>query len=181
MIQRHRHADAVAAPVRADACAMMRPLLTRLRWVSSTPLGEPVVPEVYWMLTTSWPRRGGARSRIAACEHGVPRRLSEPNHVLGRWRFRKDRPIVGAGVAGVQEERANARFLQHEAQLVRTVCRVDVDQHDPGARGPDAETPIRRSWWPRSRRDRRARVPSPRVPPRHESSRHPTVPVEATC
>ena len=34
-------------------CAMKRPLLIRFECVSSTPLGEPVVPDVYWMLATS--------------------------------------------------------------------------------------------------------------------------------
>ena len=32
---------------------MAMPLFSRLRWLSMAPLGEPVVPEVYWMLATS--------------------------------------------------------------------------------------------------------------------------------
>ena len=32
---------------------MKRALLTRLWWVSTTPFGKPVVPEVYWMLMES--------------------------------------------------------------------------------------------------------------------------------
>ena len=32
---------------------MTCPLFTRLRCVSITPLGRPVVPEVYWILATS--------------------------------------------------------------------------------------------------------------------------------
>ena len=36
---------------------MWKPLLRMLWWVSITPLGKPVVPEVYCMLITSWQAR----------------------------------------------------------------------------------------------------------------------------
>ena len=42
--------SAVDSPMRSP---MHLPSLTTLRWVSMTPLGKPVVPEVYCMLQTS--------------------------------------------------------------------------------------------------------------------------------
>ena len=123
---------------RASEIAM--PLLTRLWWVSRTPLGEPVVPEVYWMLATS-PGVAVSRGEIAAAgEHRVPGRLAEPDDVFERQRvavarFVEDGAIVGARVVLAQEEGADARLLQHVAQFVRAVGGVDVDQDDAGAGG----------------------------------------------
>jgi hypothetical protein len=35
------------------ACPLARMLASRFSWVSSTPLGAPVLPEVYWMSAAS--------------------------------------------------------------------------------------------------------------------------------
>ncbi len=48
-----------SSPVSCSRSAMKRPLLTILRWLSSTPLGEPVVPDVYWILAMSPPSISG--------------------------------------------------------------------------------------------------------------------------
>ena len=52
VIQRHRRTQAVAlgSPI---CSAAKKALLTMLWWDSVAPLGEPVVPDVYWMLTGS--------------------------------------------------------------------------------------------------------------------------------
>ena len=116
------------------------PLLSRLRWVSITPLGEPVVPEVYWMLATS-PGLTACFGEIAAgAQHGVPGVVAEKDFVLQGQAVAvaglvQDLAVVGAGIAGVQKERADAGFLKDIAQFMRAVGGVDVDQDDAGARG----------------------------------------------
>ncbi len=75
----------------------------------------------------------------AVREHLVPRGRAKPDHVLQRKpfavaRFVEKGSIVGARIAFVQKERTDVGFLQHEAQFVGAVCRIDVDQHHSGAR-----------------------------------------------
>ena len=81
-------------------------------------------------------RGGGVWSEVAAGgEQAVPRRVAEPDHMLGLAAFFEDRAIVRAGVARVQEERANLGLAEDEAELVRTVGGIDVDQDHTGAGG----------------------------------------------
>ncbi|MCY1231705.1 hypothetical protein D9M68_620090 [compost metagenome] len=54
-----------------SACSRLTlaPLAARLRWVSSTPLGVPVVPEVY-ISSAGWCGCGGARGAAPGCSTG---------------------------------------------------------------------------------------------------------------
>ena len=45
---------------------MMNPLFKMLWWVRTTPLGKPVVPLVYWMLTASSKLSDSSRSRSSS-------------------------------------------------------------------------------------------------------------------
>ena len=93
------------------------PLFTRLRCVSSTPFGEPVVPEVYWILATSSGAVALASKSRSAGQHRVPGRFAQPDHVLQRERlaiarFLKNLPIVGARVAARARNSARMRDLR---------------------------------------------------------------------
>ena len=46
---------------------IQKPSFAMLRWVSCTPLGKPVVPLVYCMLTTSFTSHSAWRARYASC------------------------------------------------------------------------------------------------------------------
>ena len=110
------------------------PLFTRLRCVSITPLGWPVVPEVYWMLATSsgglaWGGTSTPRASIS-CQEAPPMQTACSSvRALAAARLFQDGAVIGARVVFAQENCPDARLRQHEAQLVRAVCRIDVDQH----------------------------------------------------
>ena len=64
VVQRQPARAHVGRAPRAGRRSMARMLASRLSWVSSTPLGCPVLPEVYWMNAASPPRpRAPARRR----------------------------------------------------------------------------------------------------------------------
>ena len=55
-----------SSSVKPISSVTKKPLLRMLRWLSVAPLGQPVVPEVYWMLIGSCGSRPCSRSA-----HGV--------------------------------------------------------------------------------------------------------------
>src|SRR5262245_31186585 len=60
--------------------------MSTLRCVSMAPLGKPVVPEVYWMLTTSCGLTAAARrSRSASLTADARARNSGHDHIPGRF------------------------------------------------------------------------------------------------
>ena len=136
---------------------MALPLLMRLRCVSSAPLGDPVVPEVYWILATSSGLVATAPTSLPPASISSQEGSPSQSDVLERERVAvarvgEDLAVIGAGVAFAQEEGADARFCQDVAQLMRAISRVDVDQHQAGGGSWRAATgSTRRSCWPRYR------------------------------
>ena len=113
-------------------------------WCDSVaPLGNPVVPLVYWMLigssndrlasrSASGSRAGGGR---AGREQRVPAPRAEVDDLLQVRQIGPDLLDHRAVVAGLEALRADqhphAGLAQHEAELVAAVRRVDVDEDDP--------------------------------------------------
>ena len=111
-----------------------------LRCDSVAPLGNPVVPDVYWMLIGSSGDSPADRSRRAcdghrgaagdervpvgrAQQHDVPQRGAVRPHLLDH------RPVVARPEPLGRDEHRRARLLQRVRQLVRAVRRVDRDEH----------------------------------------------------
>jgi len=92
-----------SADVRFSLTPTQYPLLVMLKWVSITPLGKPVVPEVYCMLTTSWGDNPSCRRRYSSSstatlmastsfQEYIPRCFSGPmNSTLRRCGNRSER------------------------------------------------------------------------------------------
>ena len=110
-----------------------------LRWVSVAPLGNPVVPDVYWMLIGSSGRRlrrpAGHGRRVGATGTGdelVPLVLPEEHRPLQAGHLAVDLVdhlhVVGALERRGGEEHPAARLVEGVGQLVGAVRRVDVDE-----------------------------------------------------
>ena len=132
------------------AIAMKRPLLTTLRCVSVAPFGLPVVPLVNWMLIASVAEAIGERhgfvrptpfEDVGVVEHAgralvahADDRTSSAGAARGRTFCSISRYIEVLKALG-RDDRAAARHLQGIGELGQPVGRVDVDQHQPLARG----------------------------------------------
>src|ERR1044072_7844682 len=55
-----------SSPWKCTVLPTERRLASRFWWVSTTPLGSPVLPEVYWMKETSSRETAGGTARIAS-------------------------------------------------------------------------------------------------------------------
>ena len=110
----------------------MRALFTRLPWVNSTPLGVPVVPEVYLNVRYFV---GGLHPRFqiaAICQNSSPGFLAQINDVIrGIARLFENRAIVGSLVLRAQKQRLDARLAKNQRQFVCAVGRIEVHQHQP--------------------------------------------------
>ena len=116
------------------------PLFRMLRWVRVAPFGNPVVPDVYWMLIGSSGRsrrRAARRARASVDPAGagdelVPVVLPEEHRPLEAGHLRQDLldhvDVVRRLERRSGEQHAAARLVEGEGQLVRAVRRVDVDQ-----------------------------------------------------
>ena len=141
---------------------------------SVAPLGEPVVPLVYWMLIGS---KGSSSGHSTSSGAPSKQALADEEHVLELRQVGADlvdhRPVVRGLERRRRDQRLAARLPQRVGQLGGAVGRVDVDEDHPELRGRElGRRPTRRSWAPRSppgrpcsgrgrraraRRDRRAR------------------------
>ena len=120
-------------------------------WCDSVaPLGNPVVPLVYWMLIGSsndrlasrsvsgsaWPPRPRPRRRASGLEQRVPLLRAEVDHVLQVRHVGPDlvdHAVVVARLEALRtDQHPHARLPQREAELVTAIGRIDVDQDDPG-------------------------------------------------
>ena len=115
-----------------------------LVWVSVAPLGNPVVPDVYWMLIGSpglqaglHPRQrvdvgrrvGDLLPRLPPDDHHVAERGAPPAHIV------EHQCVVGALERRRREDRAHRRLVQHVLQLVGPVRGIDVHQNRADLRG----------------------------------------------
>src|SRR5437588_6727945 len=95
--------------VRRRPDAVMRALFTRLPWVNSTPLGVPVVPEVYLNVRYFV---GGLHPRFqiaAICQNSSPGFFARINDVIRAIaRLFGNAGIVGWLVLRAQKQRLNA-------------------------------------------------------------------------
>ena len=117
-----------------------------LWWESVAPLGRPVVPEVYWMLTGSSRREGrlallehrGLDDRGARGEEVVPAVL-EHEHLLERRAALADlveqRAVVRLPEAARVNQQPDADLVEGVLELGRLVGGIDVDEDGAGPRG----------------------------------------------
>ena len=144
---------------------MKNPLFRMLWWDRVAPLGNPVVPLVYWMLIgSSKPSRGLPLGQLvlpAGHRHGagheqlIPVGRAQVDHPGEIGKIPADLLDHGPVIAGLERLRADQQpdpgLAQHVSQLVAAVGRVDVDQDHPrlgrgvlqqyplrAVRGPDA-------------------------------------------
>ena len=112
-----------------------------LWWDRVAPLGNPVVPEVYWMLIGSSGDSAACRAassaaagRIAAAavEQAVPLGRPDQHHRAQVRAVAPDlldhRRVVGGLELPGRDQQRDPGLLQHVLQLMRAVAGVDVDQ-----------------------------------------------------
>ena len=116
-----------------------------LWWVSVAPLGEPVVPDVYWMLIASSNCSQASRSASSSSPTRSPsaRNASQSSSSTIASRSSGQAPrtsasmrhVVGLAEAAGEDEHAHAGLLQRVGELARLVGRVDRDEDRADARG----------------------------------------------
>ena len=112
-----------------------KPLLRMLWWESVAPFGNPVVPDVYWMLIGSSklsPARIVRQHRPVAGGQRLPLRVAEEDD---RAQLRTavahlgdHRPVVARLERRRGHQQRDPGLVEHVLQLVGPVRRVDVDQ-----------------------------------------------------
>ena len=159
------------------------PLFKMLWWLRVAPLGNPVVPDVYWMLIGWSAERSTARSSscigsgLTRGQLGPLRRTDEDDALEGgaaRADLFDHGPVVRALELGRGDQQLYAGLPQHELELVGPIGRIDVDQNGAdGGRGvleqgpfgtvggpypdalPDRDARGQRARWPGRRRHAR--------------------------
>ncbi len=131
--------------VACTTCAIARMLASRLACVSATPLGLPVLPEVYWMKAMSSPRTAtgaGTPPRAASCcgvidmaqaGHAGLQQAGD-DHRLGHRHQQRG--------AGVVEDAGVAQHMLLELRGARR--RVDRHRHRAGAQDAEVGAEVRR-------------------------------------
>ena len=152
-----------SASVYRQASPMKYPLFRMLWCDSVAPLGNPVVPLVYWMLMGSSNCSPAMRSRSASSvteaapgEELVPAGGAEQDDLLQRRQIGPDLVDHRLVVAGLErlggDQHPAARLVEDVRQLRGPVGRVDVDQdHARPWRWRTGPAPIRRCSGSRSR------------------------------
>ena len=136
VIEGDRDADLVLGRVPAEF-PTKKPLLRMLWWDRVAPFGNPVVPEVYWMLIGSSAESSIASSAAAsasrpAVEERLPVLGAEQHDLLQVGAARADLGDHRGVVGGLQllrgDQQLAARLVEHELELAGPVGGVDVDQ-----------------------------------------------------
>ena len=122
------------------------PLFRMLRWVSVAPLGNPVVPDVYWMLIgSSGAQRIAPLGEVVVVDHLVAldqvvpllgpeeHSMFERRHAVGDLGDHLD--VVRRLELGCGDDPLAARLVQCVLEFVRPVRRVEVDEDDPDLGG----------------------------------------------
>ncbi len=155
-----------------------------LRWVSVAPFGNPVVPDVYWMLigssgpqASSAARRGRRRSRAPAPATSSSQSSSQKKIARSRPGSSGRDLLDHVDVVRRLERRGGEqhpapRLVEGVRQLVGAVGRVDVDEdRRRSRRWRTAAASTRRSSGSTARPGRRPRGPSPISPVAQRSTR----------
>ena len=108
-------------------------------WCESVaPLGEPVVPLVYWMLIGSSKSSSGHSISARRAAQQLVRLVAEEDHVLEVGQVAADlldhRAVVRALELRGGDQRLAAGVAQRVGELGRAVGGVDVDEDDPELR-----------------------------------------------
>src|SRR5829696_5487705 len=120
---------------------MKKPLLRMLWCDRVAPLGNPVVPEVYWMLmgSSNWSRASRSLAQLVPA-HGPGRGLRPQHHpacqggqVAGH--LVEHVQVVGGAEARGEHQGRHPGLAQGIGQLRGPVGRVDVDQDGPDLGG----------------------------------------------
>ncbi len=119
--------QSLSSSVKRILSPMLRPLLTMLRWVSITPLGKPVVPEVYCKLMTSSGDRLSVSARSTFFFHLLRRgrQLVPPDHAGRRRIPARINHLLQTGKQRIDQD-ARLGVLQAGTQLVDDVHIIGV-------------------------------------------------------